>query len=483
MGIRHFARPLGVALAVSMLAVPAPAEIQIRLKDGRVITLPYTADDVDSITFKDAPKKAADSKPNLPPAGEIVNKPMPKGQVGAKGEPRAVPGQTGDAQPDASDQVLKNWGDIKSAVASAQAGQTITIQPGTYILRRRSVLGLSANGTAERPITLRAEKLGSVTIEVEFREATRITGSHWIIENLEFIGICGTHSHCEHVFHLKPNSHHITIRNNRMIDFNAAIKGSAKDAEGKTGPSSISVEGNWIYNKTPRRTKTPVTPIDVNGGRNWVVRSNYIADFEKAGGNKISYGAFLKRDSYDGLFEGNLIVCEQRHSGGIRVGLSLGGGGSGQPVEHTNGTIRNNIVMNCPRDVGLYLNRARNTRVYNNVFFNTVGIDVRYRQSTADLRNNIISGRIKNRSSGSHVSKGDRVGVGYKEAERWFVNPRRGDFRPRPGAPVIGAGVEAPGVVQDFCGRERSQPLDQGAIAASDAPCEALKSLWVDSTD
>lgn len=460
------ARLLAAALLACLVAGPASAEIQIRLKDGRVVTLPYDADDVESITFGKTPETASDKRPELPPPSSIVNPPKPKGQVGAAGAATAAA-------------ELKSWGDIKAAVSAAVPGQTITIPPGTYILHRRGVLDMSAQGTEAQPITLRAEKLGSVTIEVEFREATRISGAYWIVENFNFLGICGRHSACEHAFHLKPGSHHLTFRNNRLVDFNAAIKGSASDQEGKTGPSWVTVENNWIYNEQIRHTNTPVTPIDVNGGRGWVVRGNYIADFARTG--KPAYGAFLKRDSFDGLFEGNLIVCEQRHRGGVRVGLSLGGGGSGQPVEHTNGTIRNNIIMNCTRDVGLYLNRARNTRVYNNIFYNTVGIDVRYRQSTADIRNNVISGRIKNRSSGSHVAEGNRVGIGLRQFAEWFMDPRNGDFRPKPGAPVIGAGVDAPGVTTDFCGHARKDPKDQGAIAAGTKECPALQRLWVNS--
>lgn len=54
-----------------------------------------------------------------------------------------------------------------------------------------------------------------------------------------------------------------------------------------------------------------------------VVEANRISDFEKGGGDTISYAAFLKGNSKDGVFERNLVVCSEHFSGGVRVGLSF----------------------------------------------------------------------------------------------------------------------------------------------------------------
>ena len=52
--------------------------------------------------------------------------------------------------------------------------------------------------------------------------------------------------------------------------------------------------GNEFYNTTVRETNHSVTPVDVVGGRRWVVRDNFIHDHAKNGGNGISYQPFLK---------------------------------------------------------------------------------------------------------------------------------------------------------------------------------------------
>ena len=174
------------------------------------------------------------------------------------------------------------------------------------------------------------------------------------------------------------------IRGNRLHEYNAMIKmNGTNDRSVKKGqrpqriyPNDVLIENNIFFNPAIRDTGNPVTPIDVVGGRRIIIRGNLIADFAKSGRDKISYAAFLKGMSREGIFERNLVICELAHSGHIRVGLSFGGGGTGkglfdEPVggtEHSDGIMRNNIIMNCPNEVGIYLNKSSNTKIYNNTF-------------------------------------------------------------------------------------------------------------------
>lgn len=300
----------------------------------------------------------------------------------------------------------------------AKPGDTFSIYPGTYRLTRS--LKIEANGTKEAPITLRPANGGKVIIQADIRGAAiKLSGANWIIEGLEFNGICNNQAHCDHALHIVSTADNTIIRNNRLIDFNSAIKGNGEIINGRQYfPDRVLIENNTIYNNNGRHVSNPVTPIDVVGGRYWVVRGNFIADFYKAGGNKISYAGFLKGNSDNGLFEGNTVICEWRHYGGTRLGLSLGGGGTTQPnycqgksckIEHYKGTIRGNLIMNCPKDVGIYLNNAANTKVENNTIINTAGVDVRFTGSFATFANNVIQGRIKDRDGGRHRDLGNLV--------------------------------------------------------------------------
>ena len=199
-----------------------------------------------------------------------------------------------------------------------------------------------------------------------------------------------------------------------FINFNSHIKSNGvKDKNGKiVFPSNVTVIHNNFYNEWKRVTDSPTTPIDVVGGDNWKIIDNFIADFGRTGRQGkggVSYGAFLKGAGTNGLMQGNLVACSWRvpysSTKDIRVGLSLGGGGTNKnfcadsacDFEHDKGTIRENSIINCPNDVGIYLNKAKNTEVFNNRLVNTLGIDVRYPISNARIYNNMHDGRIRAR--------------------------------------------------------------------------------------
>jgi len=231
----------------------------------------------------------------------------------------------------------------------------------------------------DQPIVVKAESLGDVHLRAGGEQFV-VAHPHWTFENLHIEGACSNDSWCEHAFHIVGNASHTIISNNILREYNAAIKGNGlPDREGggmPYFPNDVIIEGNYFYNSDVRATRNPVTPVDVMGGLRWIVRDNFFADFAKGQGNKVSYAAFLKGNSRDGVFERNLVICEWKHSGGIRLGLSLGGGGTSPgaktcmqedcSVWHTDGIMRNNIAMNCTEDVGIYLSRARQSKIYNN---------------------------------------------------------------------------------------------------------------------
>ncbi len=315
-----------------------------------------------------------------------------------------------------ADSILVADNNFNKYLSTARAGDVFTVFPGKYLIT--TAAKLNANGTISKPIILRPSKPGTVKIFVNGTTGFNIGGKYWIVEGFDIQGICKEDRDCEHAFHISGDADNTIIRNNTLIDFNAAIKGNGGGtAANRKFPDRVLIENNSIYNKTIRNTRRSVTPIDVVGGKYWRIRNNFIADFAKSNGNKVSYGAFLKGNSASGLFDRNLIICEWRHKGGIRLGLSFGGGGTGEqyceggscPTEHSRGVIRSNIILNCPADVGIYLNKSANTKLINNTILNTAGVDVRFSTSSANFAGNIIEGRIKNRDGGTHHSYGDLI--------------------------------------------------------------------------
>ncbi|HEX9945035.1 MAG TPA: right-handed parallel beta-helix repeat-containing protein [Thermoanaerobaculia bacterium] len=369
-----------------------------------------------------------------------------------------------------------------SAINNAAPGDVITLAPGIYDISQN--IFCSRPGTASQPIVVRAAALGQALIRFNAVEGFKVHTPYWTFENLDIQGVCLSHSSCEHAFHVAGEGDFTRIRNNRLHDYNAQIKGNG-EGNPFVFPDDVLIEGNELFNSTPRLTSNPVTPIDVVGGRRWVVRSNFIHDYAKGQGDQISYAAFLKGNSRDGVFERNLVICERDYVGGIRLGLSFGGGGSsGQSAicdggtcipEHQNGILRNNLIVNCPQDVGIYLNNASNTRIYNNTLYNTTGIDVRFAASTADLRNNVLSGAIRNRDGGTSTKAANREGVTLAQFAAWFLNPAGANFALLDGSQIVNLGQALALVTDDYCGKLRDSLPDLGAVEYNGAVCDTTK--------
>jgi nitrous oxidase accessory protein NosD len=309
---------------------------------------------------------------------------------------------------------VDNAAQLVAQFSSAKAGDTIVIEPGNYLLKDKR-FKLKNAGTSSQKITLMAETFGTVTLQLDSLEGLYLAQPYWSIHNLILAGICKSDSNCEHAIHLTGDADNVEISNNRFINFNAHIKSNGVR---KNFPDNVMVSGNDFYNEWPRNTKNPVTPIDVVGGNDWLISNNFIADFAIKKHDKftVSYGAFLKGSGQRGRISGNVVNCAwhipHQSFKDIRIGLSLGGGGTGGAFcqqtgcdyEHNKGVIENNRILNCQNDVSIYLNKASGSEVKGNIILNSLGIDARFSSTSAIIENNQYQGRIKARD-GARVSE------------------------------------------------------------------------------
>ncbi|PCI18002.1 MAG: hypothetical protein COB62_07265, partial [Piscirickettsiaceae bacterium] len=262
--------------------------------------------------------------------------------------------------------------ELVAGLNAASAGDEVILLPGKYKLGR---FESRQGGKVHAPITVKATIPGTVVIQASRVETFSIYHPYWVFENLVIKGTNRTH----HAFHLSSNADDVVIRNNKIINFHSHIKSNGKNGQ---FPDRVLLDGNYFINDSIRQTSEPTTPIDVVGGHNWIVRNNVVTDFGRSSKKSVSYGIFLKGNSTNGLIEQNLVICSQQHESGYRIGISLGGGGSGTAYcenkscehEHRNGTIRNNVILNCS-DAGIYLKKASNSKVFHNTLINTLGID------------------------------------------------------------------------------------------------------------
>lgn len=355
---------------------------------------------------------------------------------------------------------------LRAAVQRAQPGDVILLAPGDYRLDRKILV------TAPGPAVVRgpARILSAVT------EAFLVAAPDWSFEDFAIEGICARQHDCEHAFHIVGAADRTTLRNLRMIDFNVQVKGNG---DGRSGlfPDAVVIEDSVLFNRSIRDTRRPVASIDVVGGRGWIVRGNVIADFAQGRGHGVGFGVFLKGGSRDGLIERNVAICEWRHEGGLRVGLSLGGsGGESPPIceendcrpRHSNGVFRDNVVLNCPRDAGIYVNAAAGTWLQRNTLYDALGVDVRFPEADAVLSANVISGGVLQRDGGEATVRPDNVVAGTLAGAEFPFLRRDDDLPDPPETPAPrAAGAEMLGREElralmrdpeagDFCLRDRA---------------------------
>jgi hypothetical protein len=357
------------------------------------------------------------------------------------------------------------------ALERVRAGDVLTFEPGVY--RFKAALAARQAGEPNAPIVVRAARPATVTLEFETTEGFVVSAPHWVFENLTLRGVCEQHGDCEHAFHVVGGATQFVARNNTLTDFNSHIKVNGQDGR---FPDGGLVEGNTLANSSVRRTDQPVTPIDLVAASRWTVRRNVIADFVKAGGDRISYGAFAKGGGTHNRFEANAVLCEAvlRGAPGWRVGLSLGGGGTGHDhcrdgrciTEQESSVIESNLVASCSDD-GIYVNRAAMSRVVHNTLLDTGGISVRFPQSSADVAGNLVDGAIRMRDGGLlHAEDNLETGIvplyfGHHPQRALYRNAAALDLAWRDATPRRrGTTGSAP----DLCGAARGSAPAYGAF-------------------
>ncbi|MGZ8293971.1 MAG: right-handed parallel beta-helix repeat-containing protein [Telluria sp.] len=355
------------------------------------------------------------------------------------------------------------------AIEKAQPGDVVTFAPGTYRFTGRPYIATSsASG-----VTVRAGRPGTVFIEMGLPTGFLVTSPNWTFENLHIRGVCTPQGSCQHAFHVVGRGTGFAARNNNLVDFNAHFR-----INGNAGsfPDQGIIENNTISNTSARATGSPVTPIDLLAASNWTVRANLVSDFVKAGGDGISYGASFRGGGSGNRFARNVVICENRLRGakGLRVGLSLGGGGTPAGLcrtkdckkEQDGAIIESNLVASCS-DEGIHLNRAAASTISHNTVLDTAGISVRWPESSATIQGNIVDGRIDARD-GADAEASDnldtgvtRLFTGAHPLRALYAAPQRLDLRWGAAAPRRDEGS---GGGADLCGATRPPAPAYGAF-------------------
>lgn len=310
----------------------------------------------------------------------------------------------------------KNSEELIDSIKNAQPGDVIELYPHEYEIPRSLVL--QNNGSLVSPITLQGSPHGKTTLKSARQVGMKITGANWVVRDLIFEGICIEDSDCEHAIQIIGDADNTVILQNEFKNFNSSIKsnGMQSGAEKvRMYPDNVIIKLNSFVNEWSRDTSNSVTSIDVVGGNNWVVIQNFIADFEKKRGNTTSFGAFLKGGGNKGMIEQNFVACSWRipyaTNKHVRVALSFGGGSTEAAYcqskdcefEHKDGQLSENLIVNCPTDVGVYINKSININIERNTVLHSLGIDLDRQSKNIVVTNNKLHGNIRwrNESTGN----------------------------------------------------------------------------------
>jgi MYXO-CTERM domain-containing protein len=383
--------------------------------------------------------------------------------------------------------------ELTTAIGAAMAGDVIVLANGTYTIS--SKVSCSKVGTEPAPIVVKAANPLLAKIEFDTVEGFAITGAYWTFDGLDIGGVCAVDSDCEHAFHVSGAAHGFTLKNSRVHDFNAQLKVNASEIDGTfVMPHKGLIEGNELFDSRARNTSNPTTKLNIDTGDDWVVRANIIRDFHKGAGDSISYGAFMKSGGKRGTFERNLVMCSRDTTGGVRIGLSFGGGGTGPQfcapafdpsvpcsVEHEGGVIRNNIIVNCS-DVGIYLNKSKDTKVLHNTLIGTNGVDFRFGTSSGEARANVLTSKIRIRDGGMFTGSDNLMDIPTTEFTAMYLDPLKGDLRKKGDLAKFIDNATATSVTDDYCARTRMDSHDLGALEHSLGDCVTTKPVPMGTT-
>ncbi len=377
--------------------------------------------------------------------------------------------------------------ELTSAISAAQAGDEIVLADGTYPL---TGVTCGATGTETQPIVVRAQNPLGAHVELDALEGFKVTGAHWHFEGLDVTGVCAVDSSCEHAFHVMGAAVGFVLRGSRVRDFNAQLKVNASKIDTTwVTPDRGLIEYNELADTRARNTSNPVTKLNIDTGDDWIIRGNYIHDAQKAGGDNISYATFLKSGGKRGVIERNLVVCSRDTTGGTRIGLSFGGGGTGAQfcapafdpdvpcsVEHEGGTMRNNIIASCS-DVGIYLNRAKDTHLLYNTLISTGGVDFRFDTTSGEAVGNVLSGMIRTRDNATMTATSNQQNLAVSQLLAWYRDPLIGDLTVIGDVSVLKtAGPTRADVLNDYCVQQRPSTMyTLGAIEHAVGTCDTTR--------
>jgi hypothetical protein len=384
-------------------------------------------------------------------------------------------------------------GEILDAIADASPGDVITIREGTYDFSQ--LIRVQNDGRADGRIFFRSDLRDAVTLNLSHIENFKIYAKFWIFENIRFVGNCDDGRGCEHAFHIVGDADDLIFRHNEIINFASHVKLNGEvvgDGPAKSFPDRTMFIDNFWHNTRYILNNTPHNILNLDGGRDHVVRGNIFADFNTPESLPKSASAVYPKASTLGiLIEQNLIVCEKERSAGETTrGIQLGDGapasicdgdadqdGLGDCVENAQNQeaiVRNNIIMNCNNGgsaAGIMVGSDRASIISHNTVYNVgrrnAGFYIGHPDHDTFWRSNIMENGFNTNYAERALNEVDNMMPSLDQMNSIFESPIEGDFSLVHVMGITEQGATNDEVPHDFCGYPRGDMADRGAIEYS----------------
>ena len=345
---------------------------------------------------------------------------------------------------------------LHAAVEAANSGageKTILLQDGVYQIPSGSGLYVTADGVTIGSVSGRRERVVVQGVGMEdgagVSHGFLVAGKNFTLENLT---IRNVRNHGVQI-QGELDADNSVVRNVVFQNTGEQMLKVSYDAARPSAGSDGGLVENCLFEYTAGQgPRWYIGGVDAHNAKNWVIRGNTFRDIQNPGeGDEPSeHAVHFWSNSENTLVERNLIVdCDRG------IGFGLGDRG------HSGGTIRNNMIYHSGAggvpDVGIGLENARDTEVYNNtIYFESDypnAIEIRFAGTTGGFVRNTLTNRAVALRDGGDAARSNNV---TDALAVWFVQASTGNLRLASAVPsVVDRAAAVIGLTDDFDGAPR----------------------------
>ncbi len=384
---------------------------------------------------------------------------------------------------------------LRQVVSSANAGDTILLESGTYTFDEAATGSYTGLYFTTPDVTMRSASgnPSDVVLDSAYADHGGSTGLITIDASGVVLANMTLRRAIFHLVHLWANGDGAILHNLRLLDAGqqfvkgSPASGTLDDVEVSCTQFIMTAAGRdnvWGYGAQDGYTRCYTGGIDTHDGRNWHVHDSYFEGIycdatgvpRPAHGKK---GSLRDNMTYQGGLseyaihqwdseQGSNHIIERNHivncARGIEIGMS---------ARVYGGVIRNNMIFSghpasAEHDVAIMLERAQGTLVANNTIYyadtNGYPASIEYRWDTTSgvtLVNNLSNRNLRARNGATGTLDRNVVNA----AAGWFAGATTGDLHLAActESSVVGAGQALGAVTDDFDAEPRQGGNDVGA--------------------